>query len=82
MAFTAIPGGITFDEGAKLIVKNAETLESRLTVIQGYTSIQDARGLKVVDETGKELTDVRVSLSADGQNLRIGPAKGLAVIVR
>lgn len=80
--YTTIPSGITFDEGAKLIVKNAETLESRLTVIQGYTSIQGASGLKVVDETGKELTDVRVSLSADGQSLRIGPAKGLAVIVR
>lgn len=81
-SYTTIPGGITFDEGAKLIVKNAETLETRKTVIQGYTSIQDARGLKVVDETGKELTDIRVSLSAGGQNLRIGPAKGLAVIVR
>lgn len=83
-SYTTIPGGVIFDDGVKLVVKNASALESRQTAIlvSGSSSIWGGEGLQVVDEAGNKLDGVRVSLSPDGKSLRIGPEKGMMLIIR
>lgn len=81
--YLQIPGGIELLAGAKLVLRNAADLKERkIAVTTANGRVAGVQGIRVEDENGNELTNVRASLSSDQKALRFGPTKGLMLIVR